>query len=145
MSAEPTGDKQPKPGYAAPRAWWTNKWLQPAFAVLLGLVVWAALWAGGDPRGGAVSFAILAGFGLLLLLGGRSETVRGMRGDGRDERWAMIDLRATALAGTVVITAIIVGFIVEVAHGHDGNPYTWLGALAGVAYLAGLLLGRWRS
>jgi hypothetical protein len=57
----------------------------------------------------------------------------------------MIDLRATALAGLVVITAVIVGFIVEVARGHDGSPYTWIGALGGVAYLIGLLIGRWRS
>jgi len=127
------------------KPWWMNKWLQPALSVLLGIGVWAAFWAGCDPRAGAISFAILAGFGLLLLLGGKSDTVRGMRGDGRDERWAMIDMRATALAGVVVITAIIVGFLVEVAHGNDGNPYTWLGALAGLAYLAGLIIGRWRS
>jgi len=68
-----------------------------------------------------------------------------MRGDGRDERWAMIDTRATALAGLVVITAIIIGFFVEIAHGRSGAPYTWLGALAGIAYLAGLVIGRWRS
>ena len=68
-----------------------------------------------------------------------------MRGDGRDERWAMIDLRATALAGLVLITAVIVTFLVEIARGHDGSPYTWLGALAGVTYLVGLLIGRWRS
>lgn len=127
------------------RRWWENKWTQPTISLVLGVVIWLAFWAGGDPRGGAIGFAILAGFGLLLLLGGRSDAIRGMRGDGRDERWAMIDLRATALAGIVVITAIIVGFIVEVAHGRDGHPYTWLGAIAGIAYLAGLLIGRWRS
>jgi hypothetical protein len=87
----------------------------------------------------------MAAFGLLLLFGGRSETVRGMRGDGRDERWAMIDLRATALAGLVVIPAVIVAFVVDVARGGDGMPYAWLGALGGVAYLAGFLVGRWRS
>ena len=129
----------------ATRSWWFNKWVQPVFALVLGLVIWVAFWAGGDPGAGLISFLILAAFGALLLFGGRSETLRGMRGDGRDERWAMIDLRATALAGLVVITAIIVAFIVEISHGRDGSPYTWLGALAGLAYLAGLLIGRWRS
>ena len=129
----------------ATRSWWENKWLQPLLAIVLGLVVWVAFWAGGDPGAGFISFLILAGFGLLLLVGGRSDMVRGMRGDGRDERWAMIDMRATALAGVVVIAAIIVAFLVEIAHGHDGSPYTWLGALAGLAYLAGLFIGRWRS
>ena len=128
-----------------PRSWWFNKWVQPAIALVLGLAMWVAFWAGGDPGSGFGCFLILAGFGALLLLGGRSETVRGMRGDGRDERWAMIDLRATALAGLVLITAVIVMFLVEIARGHDGSPYTWLGALAGVTYLVGLLIGRWRS
>ena len=94
---------------------------------------------------GATTFCILAAFGALLLLGGRSESVRGMRGDGRDERWAVIDLRATALAGFAVIAAVIVGFVVEVGHGRSGNPYMWLGALAGLTYLIGLLIGRWRT
>ena len=133
----PTGDPVGATG-SDRRRWWMNKWLQPAaLAWCWGPSLGAAYWAGGDPVTGAIGFAILAAFGLVLLIGGRSDTVRGMRGDGRDERWAMIDMRATALAGFVVITAIIVGFIVETAHGHDGDPYTWLGALAGVAYLVG--------
>jgi hypothetical protein len=49
-----------------------------------------------------VSDRILAGATALILFGGRSETIRGLRGDGRDERIAMIDMRATALAGSVV-------------------------------------------
>jgi hypothetical protein len=129
----------------ATRSWWFNKWVQPLFALVLGLVMWVAFWIGGEPALGLMSFLIMAAFGLVLLLGGRSEMVRGMRGDGRDERWAMIDLRATALAGLVVIIAVIVGFIVDVARGGDGSPYMWLGALAGVAYLVGLFIGRWRS
>jgi hypothetical protein len=119
--------------------------VQPTIALVLGLVMWAAFWIGGAPARGLFSFGIMAACGVILLFGGRSEMVRGMRGDGRDERWAMIDLRATALAGLVVITAVLVGFIVEIARGHDGMPYTWLGALGGVAYLVGLLIGRWRS
>jgi hypothetical protein len=40
----------------------------------------------------------------------------------RDERFQRIDIHATAFAGTVVIVAIIAGFLVEVARGHNGNP-----------------------
>ena len=69
----------------------------------------------------------MVAFGALILFDGRSETIRGLRGDGRDERFRQIDVVATAIAGTVVITAIIVAFLVEVARGHDGSPYAWLG------------------
>lgn len=122
-----------------------SKWLQPALSLALGAGLWVAAWAGGNPGAGAYMFAVMAIFGAVLLLGGRSESVRGMRGDGRDERWAIIDTRATALAGLAVITAIIVGFFVEIAHGRSGAPYTWLGAIAGITYLAGIVIGRWRS
>src|SRR5579859_3632895 len=108
----------------AKRAWWTQKWFLPAFAAVLGLIVWGASWAGGHPAQGAVSFGIIAAFGAVFLFGGRSEAIRGMRGDGRDERWAMIDLRATALAGVAVIAAVIVGFMIEIARGQSGWPYT---------------------
>jgi hypothetical protein len=63
-----------------------------------------------------------------VLVGGRSETIRGLRGDERDERFRQIDVHATAIAGLAVITAIIVAFIVEVARGHSGSPYSWLGS-----------------
>jgi hypothetical protein len=122
-----------------------SKWFLPLFAVTLGVVVFVAQWIGGDPRGGLISFAILAGFGLLVLLGGRSETIRGLRGDGRDERFREIDIHATAIAGLAVISAIIAAFIVEVARGHSGSPYTWLGAIAGIAYLAAVIVFRIRG
>ena len=122
-----------------------SKWFLPLFALTLGVVVFVAQWIGGDPGSGLVSFAILAGFGLLVLLGGRSETIRGLRGDGSDERFRQMDIHATAMAGLAVITAIIVAFIVELARGHDGNPYGWLGAIAGIAYLAAIVVFRSRG
>jgi hypothetical protein len=122
-----------------------SKWFLPLFAVALGLVVFIAQWIGGDPGSGLVSFAILAGFGALVLLGGRSETIRGLRGDGSDERFRRIDIHATAVAGLAVISAIIIAFLVEVARGHSGSPYSWLGALAGIAYLAAVAMFRIRG
>jgi len=117
----------------------------PAFAVVLGLVLFVAQWIGGSPLGGLVSLGIMVGFGALLLLGGRSETIRGLRGDGRDERFRQIDVHATAVAGLAVITAVIVAFVVELARGHSGNPYGWLGAIAGIAYLVAVTVFRIRG
>lgn len=122
-----------------------SKWLVPAFSLVLGLVMLAAQWAGGHPADGVVSLAIMAGFGAVILFGGRSETIRGLRGDGRDERFRSIDLQATAIAGLVVIVAVIVGFVVEIAQGHDGQPFTWLGALGGVAYMGAVAVLRFRA
>ena len=122
-----------------------SKWVLPLFAVALGLIVFIAQWIGGNPGSGLVSFAILAGAGVLVLLGGRSETIRGLRGDGRDERFRMIDIHATALAGLAVITAIIVAFLVELVRGHNGNPYSWLGAIGGVTYIAAIIIFRIRD
>jgi multisubunit Na+/H+ antiporter MnhB subunit len=123
----------------------TSKWFLPLFAVVLGLLVFVAQWIGGNPGSGLVSFAILAGAGLLFLLGGRSETIRGLRGDGRDERFRRIDVHATALAGLAVITAIIFAFLVELARGHSGNPYGWLGAIGGITYIAAIIIFRIRG
>ncbi len=122
-----------------------SRWFLPLFAVLLGGLMFAAQAIGGHPGAGLVSFGVLAFTGALVLLGGRSETIRGLRGDLRDERFQRIDIHATAFAGTAVVLAIIVGFLVEVARGHDGNPYTWLGAVAGLAYLAAVIAMRIRG
>ena len=122
-----------------------TKWFLPLVAVALGLMIFAAQWIGGSPRSGLASLAILTGFGALILLAGRSETIRGLRGDGRDERFRQIDVHATAVAGNAVITAIIVAFVVEVARGHSGAPYAWLGAIGGLAYLLAVVFFRLRG
>jgi hypothetical protein len=123
----------------------SSKWFQPLFAVGLGVLFLVAMWVGGDLRGGVVSLAIMVALGALILLGGRSETIRGLRGDGRDERFRQIDIAATAIAGLVVITAIIGAFLVEVARGQDGSPYAALGAVGGVAYIAAVAVLRMRG
>jgi hypothetical protein len=122
-----------------------SKWFAPATAVALGLAVFGAQWVGGDPGSGLVSLAIMTAFGAVILLGGRSETIRGLRGDGRDERFRHIDISATALAGLAVILALVVAVIVELARGHSGNPYTWLGAIWGVTYLIAIVVFRIRG
>ena len=122
-----------------------TKWFLPLFSVALGLVFLVALWAGGERRTGLESLAIMTGLALLFLLGGRSDMIRGLRGDGRDEYWQRIDVHATALAGNVVIVAIIGMCAWEWGHGRDGSPYVQLGALAGLSYVAALGFLRWRS
>ena len=95
-----------------------SKWLVPAFAVALGLVYLAVQWAGGDPGGGLVSLAIMVAFAAALVaFSGRSSAVEVMRNPRADERSAMLDLRATAFAGLVVIAAIVAAVFYELARG----------------------------
>jgi hypothetical protein len=122
-----------------------SKWYLPLFCVLLGAVFFGAQAIGGHPGERLVSFGILAVVGVLVLLGGRSETIRGLRGDGRDERFAKMDIHATALSGMAVIVAVIVGFLVEIAQGKDGMPFAWLGAVGGLAYIVAIVVVRLRS
>ena len=63
----------------------------------------------------------------------------------RDERWAMIDIHATALSGLVLILAVIGGWLYEIANGRSGNPFGWLAAVAGVSYIVAVAFLRWRS
>jgi hypothetical protein len=62
----------------------------------------------------------------------------------RDERINKIDLEATTISGMALMLTVIVAFIVEIAQGKDGLPYSMLGAVAGVAYIAALVVLRFR-
>jgi hypothetical protein len=44
-----------------------------------------------------------------------------------------------------VIVALIVAWLVRIATGHNGEPYDWLLAIAGLAYLLAVVLQRWRG
>jgi hypothetical protein len=121
-------------------------WALPLFSLALGGVMWAASWVGGHPMAGLASFGIMACFGAVFVVGRRSESLRMMAAGRRaDERWRSIDQRATAIAGLVVIAAVIVAFVWEIAHGRSGQPYASLGAIAGLTYLVALVWLRWRS
>ena len=85
-----------------------TKWFLPGFSVLIGLVFFAGFWIGDDRAGALWSLAVMSVVALLILAGGRFDLVRGLRGDGRDEYWARIDLHATALAGSFAIGLILV-------------------------------------
>ena len=122
-----------------------SRWWMPSFSIFLGLLILAAFWIGGNAAGGFWGLGVMGLVAGLFLLGGRSETLRGLGGPGRDERWAMIDVHATALAGMVTTLVIIGAWLVEIARGDDGNPYGLLGAVSGLAYIASVAVLRRRT
>ena len=122
-----------------------SKWFVPLVSVAFGIAALVAQWIGGNLASGLESFAVMTVFGALILFGGRSETIRGLRGDGRDERFRQIDIHATALAGLAVIVTVVAASLVELARGHDGSPYAWLAAIAGITYLIAVVVFRIRG
>ena len=122
-----------------------SRWWMPAFALALGALIFAAFAIGGNVAQGAISFAIMAVAGALFLFGRRGETLRGIGGPERDERWEAIDQRAVAGTGIVLIVCITGAWLYEVARGEDGLEYVWLGAVAGLTYVVLVALLRRRS
>jgi hypothetical protein len=124
----------------------SSRWRVPAVALAAGLVILAAQWSAGYPGRGLASFAIMAAFAAALVaFSGRSGLFEVMRDPTTDERSTLLDLRATAFAGVVVITVLVGAFVYETARGNDGAPYTWLCAIAGLSYLAALVVLQRRS
>jgi len=55
-----------------------------------------------------------------------------------------IDKSASMVAGMTVLLAVLAMFVVEIAQGKDGAPFSQLGALSGVTYLVALVWLRFR-
>jgi hypothetical protein len=140
----PTGEAVP-PRRRGARPWWRSRWWPPASALVLGAFVFTAFVIGDDAGAGARAAAVFVLLAAALAFGTRSETLQGLGGPGRDERWALIDLRATALAGLVTILVVIASWLWEVGHGRDGSPYAQIAAAAGVAYIVAVALLRRRG
>jgi len=122
-----------------------NYWITVALGVGIGIVYLIGFAAGGKPLLGLGALAVMVVFtGTLVLIGRRSETVRGLL-DHRDERISAIDLRATAVTALAMIAAILVGFVVSIARGGSGWPYDMIGFVGGLAYVAAVIFFRARG
>ena len=123
-----------------------TRWFMPAFSLFLGVLMFVAFWIGDNPGQGAAAAAVMAVLAAVFFFGARrSETLAGLGGPARDERWERIDVHATVLAGIVLVLAIIGAWLVEIAQGKDGSPYAQLGAVGGLAYILAVAFLRWRS
>ena len=121
-----------------------QRWYVPTVATLIGVAYLIAGILGDDLRFGITGLVLmLATAGAVVLAGRRSETVKGLL-DRQDERIRGIDNDASMFAGMVLVVAVIAGFVIEIARGQDGEPYAVLGAIAGVSYIAALVVLRLR-
>ncbi|HET8591551.1 MAG TPA: hypothetical protein VFM01_18085 [Nakamurella sp.] len=123
----------------------TRELVVPAISVVGGIAYLVAGLISGNTGFGIAGLVLMVVFAAVLwLVRRRSETVKGLL-DRRDERINAIDLKATAFAGSVLIVAVIVAFVIDVARGGDGAPYFWLAAVAGIAYIVGVVVLRLRG
>ena len=128
------------------RPFWRSRWWMPGFSVFLGLLILGAAWIGDNRGEGLFGLAVMVALALVFVVfGRRSDTLAGLGGPGRDERWQAIDVAATALAGSVLVAVIIGAWLVELAKGEDGEPYSQLGAVGGVAYILAVAFLRRRG
>jgi hypothetical protein len=119
-----------------------GRWIGSIGFAVCGLVVAAAETIGGGSVGQVVfTLALFGAIALILAFGGRSESIRAFRGDLTDERLRAVQLNAVALAGQLLVIAVVVAFLVELARGNSGAPYDWLAAIGGFTYLGAYLYG----
>ncbi|MDX6514224.1 MAG: hypothetical protein QOE36_3728 [Gaiellaceae bacterium] len=121
-----------------------SKWTLPLFFLMSGVGVFVVQLASGRRGDGFVSLGVGAVVAAVLLLGGRSETIRSVRGDLRDERFDAIHVEASAAAALVLAVALAGALVYEWTQGRDGRPYAQLVAIGGATYLLSLVVLRVR-
>ncbi len=124
---------------------WRRRWWTPLVSLIMGLLILTAAWIGEKPEEGVIGLVVMTVLAIgIFALDGRSETIRGL-GPERDERWAMIDLRATAFTAMAMIAYLLGAWLYELSQGDDGQPYAQVAAVGGVAYVAAIAYLRWRG
>jgi hypothetical protein len=120
-------------------------WWVPALVAGLAIPTFLAFWIGGRPQAGVLWASLSVLFGLVLAFGGRSDTIRLMRGEDDDERAIELETRATMLTGTVLVAALAGLFLVTAARGQNPLVYGLLLLLAETTHLVALAVLNRRS
>ena len=121
-----------------------GRWL-PVWSMSLGVVLSVAIVIGGNLTAGLINLGVFAMFSAFFYFGAGNETVGGIAAPRRDERWEMIHERAMVFAGTVIVLGLIAAWVVDLANGNDGSPYSEIFAGGTIAYFATALWLRSRS
>lgn len=115
----------------------SRRWI-PALVAALAIPTFVAFWIGGQPRSGLIWGGLSVAFALVLVLGGRSDTIRLLRGDDDDERTVVLETQATTLTAVVLIIALAGLFLVTAARGENPLVYGLLLLLAETTHLVAL-------
>ncbi|MGH3146297.1 MAG: hypothetical protein ACRDTR_10905 [Rubrobacter sp.] len=123
----------------------SRRWVVPLFCLIFGFVYLAVFWIGGNFVAGVGPFVIMVGYGLLLLVGGRSEVVRTLRNQPSDEMWSSFAVRASLFSFYVLIVVLLGMVLYEIARGQDAYPYALLCLVGGASYIGALVWLRMRG
>jgi hypothetical protein len=114
-----------------------GRWTTLAFSVVMSGVLAALFAVHGDVGMTVAAPVILIGYALAMtLLARRSETAALLSDQPADERRTLIQYKAQAFSFNVLCAVLVGGFVVQVARGQASSPFMWLGAVAGVVYIA---------
>jgi uncharacterized membrane protein len=119
-------------------------------AMVLGLVLGVAMGVAAIVSDrlwlGLAMIGLMVGCVLLLVFGSRlSDTVALLGDDTHEERHVQIHQRAALYTLNILGVVIVGGAVVDIARGGDGNPWAFLGFVAGLTYVASLLVLNRRS
>jgi hypothetical protein len=98
-------------------------WVVPALAGSFAAPTFAAFWIGGRPVLGALWAGVNLAFALVLVAGGRRDTIRMLRGIEDDERAVLIAYQAATITAIVWAVALTGLFLAAGIRGESGLAY----------------------
>jgi hypothetical protein len=115
-------------------------WLVPVLVASFAIPTFGAFWIGGRPELGAAWAAVNVAFAIAIAIGGRSDTIRMLRGGEDDERTLLLEYQATTVSAIVLIGALTGLFLAAGIRGESGLVYGALLLLAEAAHLTALFV-----
>jgi hypothetical protein len=113
-------------------------WVVPTLVAAFGIPTFAAFWIGGRPELGAIWAAVNVAFAIVIAVGGRSDTIRLLRGAEDDERTLLLEYQATTISAIVLVVALTCLFLAAGIRGENGLVYAGLLILAEATHLGAL-------
>lgn len=110
------------------------KWWFVVYSLALGAVFGGAALLGGQTP---LAVAAVPYFGVLGVVMARTPWGT-LRSRSQDEREQAIGMEAAAFSYVVVALTVILGFLIELARGGDGRPWSAIGFVGGASFLGAL-------
>jgi hypothetical protein len=118
-------------------------WVVPAAIALTAVPTFLAFWIGSNPGLGAAWAGVSLVLAAVVALGGRSDTIRLIRGDHDDERSLVLETQAHTITSAVLTVALAVLFLASGLRGESGLVFGLLLLLAeGTHFVALAILNR---